>query len=209
MDLLSHKIDKSSLKIGDHIYTYRNLHTCTIHGIYVENDRVIYYKSKNNKSKYSGNCERCGYNPTRSRGVVKSCLECFLQGHGLYLFQYGVSDTHCFIWRSGTCDTGLQIEHRPTIVNNAMEMLKESESSRLMLNNDLINGCYDFFDKNNMCFALTCTKTNRNIATCIQEISALSKLRVLVLGWHVVRLFSNSPIDQILAIIKLLELINK
>ncbi|XP_060971188.1 protein LEAD-SENSITIVE 1-like [Cannabis sativa] len=202
MDLLSHKIDKSSLKIGDHIYTYRNLHTCTIHGIYVENDRVIYYKSKNNKSKYSGNCERCGYNPTRSRGVVKSCLECFLQGHGLYLFQYGVSDAHCLIWRSGTCHTGSRIDYRPTIVNNAKEMLKESESSRLMLNNNLINGWYDFSDKNSMCFALMCTKTKRNITTCIQEISGLSKLRVLVLGLPVVGAFSDFSIDPIIDIIK-------
>ncbi|KAM6586350.1 hypothetical protein CsatA_008955 [Cannabis sativa] len=173
---LSHKMnEESSLKKGDHIYTYTNkLHTSSLHGIYVGNNEVIYYKSKS-KSKSrseSEKCESCKYNPTKERGVVKSCLKCFHRGHGLYQFQYGVSKRHCMIWPSGTCYTGSCIEDGKVIIKNAEKMLKDSHKSRKATDN---NKLYDDFDKNSMGFAVMCTTGN---VTCIQEIAAMSKTKM-------------------------------
>jgi len=50
-------------------------------------------------------CPRCrdGGQP-RTHGVFSSCLDCFLSGGELYLFQYGVSKLHFLAQaRGGTC----------------------------------------------------------------------------------------------------------
>ncbi|KAM6586351.1 hypothetical protein CsatA_008956 [Cannabis sativa] len=176
--MLSHKIDESSLKNGDHIYTYRNKNTYPLHGIYVKNNEVIYYKreSKSQSRSESEKCKSCKYNPTKERGVVKSCLKCFHRGDGLYKFQYGVSKTHCVIRASGTCYTGSCIEDGKVIIKNAEKMLKDSHKSKKATDN---NKLYDDFDKNSMCFAVLCTT---GYAESIKEIGAMSKAKICLKG---------------------------
>jgi hypothetical protein len=52
-------------------------------------------------------CPRCGDsddNKTRTHSVFSSCLDCFLSGGELYLYQYGVSKIRFFAQaRGGTC----------------------------------------------------------------------------------------------------------
>lgn len=50
-------------------------------------------------------CQRCRDGAeTRTHGVFSSCLDCFLSGGELYLFQYGVSKLHFLAQaRGGTC----------------------------------------------------------------------------------------------------------
>ncbi|KAL7137227.1 hypothetical protein ABFS83_10G078800 [Erythranthe nasuta] len=76
MGLLSHRIKRSSLEVGDHIYAWRIAYTYSHHGIYIGDDTVIHFtphgvisssvdeflsfwkvgRSKLRRYKYSSNC---------------------------------------------------------------------------------------------------------------------------------------------------------
>ncbi|RZB81093.1 hypothetical protein D0Y65_030720 [Glycine soja] len=48
-------------------------------------------------------CPKCGYQ-TKTEGVTQTCLDCFLYGGYLYLFEYGVSPAFFLAKaRGGTC----------------------------------------------------------------------------------------------------------
>ncbi|KAJ8549814.1 hypothetical protein K7X08_033521 [Anisodus acutangulus] len=118
---LSNKIPKDELKPGDHIYSWRNTYLYAHHGIYVGDGMVIHFTRAAGQEIGTGTvldpfifsssplhpsdspCPRCG-DQSRTEGVISSCLECFLSGGELYLFQYGVSPG-LFIakTRGGTC----------------------------------------------------------------------------------------------------------
>ncbi|PON60393.1 Endopeptidase, NLPC/P60 domain containing protein, partial [Parasponia andersonii] len=113
MGLLSNEIDRnSSLQAGDHVYCFRNGHIYSHHGIYVGENRVIHFtrtqEPEPSKSSHPmiTRCKECKYAPREDRGVVKCCLECFLKGHRLFRFEYGVSSSRFVFNRSGTCTTG-------------------------------------------------------------------------------------------------------
>ncbi|KAJ0014129.1 hypothetical protein Pint_20458 [Pistacia integerrima] len=38
----------------------------------------------------TSSCSKCGYNRDRDSGIVKTCLDCFLNGEKLYIFEYGM-----------------------------------------------------------------------------------------------------------------------
>ncbi|XP_044478288.1 protein LEAD-SENSITIVE 1-like [Mangifera indica] len=82
---------RSMLKPGDHIFTNRAGDLYYHHGIYVGDDLVIHLMAAGIKKKNSkcGSCTKCGYNG-RGNGVVKTCLDCFLDGKNLYIFEYGI-----------------------------------------------------------------------------------------------------------------------
>ncbi|XP_061999640.1 protein LEAD-SENSITIVE 1-like [Rosa rugosa] len=92
MEHIINKIDKDSLKPGDHIYAYRKLHTYSHHGIFIGGDRVIHYNrtKDGNTSQRAKPSKNCGVDKNHLRGVVKSCVDCFLKHHTLRRFQYGV-----------------------------------------------------------------------------------------------------------------------
>ncbi|XP_022884636.1 uncharacterized protein LOC111401225 isoform X2 [Olea europaea var. sylvestris] len=119
--VLSNKIQKDELKPGDHIYSWRHSYIYAHHGIYVGNgtvihftrgpgqeigtgtvlDRFIFSSSPSDPSKPP--CPICG-DQSKSDGVISSCLECFLYGGELYLFQYSVSPAMFLAKaRGGTC----------------------------------------------------------------------------------------------------------
>ncbi|XP_050159396.1 protein LEAD-SENSITIVE 1-like [Malus sylvestris] len=109
MSLLSNRISKEELQPGDHIYTYRKLHTYSHHGIYVGEGRVIHFFKTKGKGKISSKrkprCSDCKNDPNTARGVVKTCVDCFLKGHGLFRFEYNVSHNRFNIKNRGTCST--------------------------------------------------------------------------------------------------------
>ncbi|CAN6569737.1 unnamed protein product [Malus baccata var. baccata] len=109
MSLLSNRISKEELQPGDHIYTYRKLHTYSHHGIYVGEGRVIHFVKTKGKGKISSKrkprCSDCKNDPNTARGVVKTCVDCFLKGHGLFRFEYNVSHNRFNIKNRGTCST--------------------------------------------------------------------------------------------------------
>ena len=121
---------------------------------------MIHYMSS---SKSEGGCTNCGYDPNKQRGVVKTCLDCFLNGHSLYRFEYNVSSAHYVAKRSATCYTG-SCNKPDIVVRRATKMLNNNGGNNLNL-----------FKKNSVCFAVLCMTGNPNSA---QEVAAKSKVKM-------------------------------
>ncbi|KAK9285665.1 hypothetical protein L1049_024864 [Liquidambar formosana] len=121
MGVLSNKIDREELKPGDHIYSWRNAYLYAHHGIYTGEGKVIHFTraagqeigtgtvldrfifSSSPSNPLGSPCPRCG-DQSRLEGVISSCIDCFLHGGNLYLFQYSVSPAFFLAKaRGGTC----------------------------------------------------------------------------------------------------------
>ncbi|PRQ60638.1 putative endopeptidase, NLPC/P60 domain, LRAT-like domain-containing protein [Rosa chinensis] len=102
------KIDKESLERGDHIYAYRKGGLYSHHGIFIGEDRVIHFVRTNegNTSRRVEPCQKCGVDKNHLRGVVKSCVDCFLNGHSLRRYRYSASHRRFATNLGGTCTTG-------------------------------------------------------------------------------------------------------
>ncbi|CAN6322229.1 unnamed protein product [Urochloa humidicola] len=136
--LLSNRVDRKDLAVGDHIYSWRAAYIYAHHGIYIGDEMVIHFTraagheigtgtfldsflfSSSSPAATAGDsppCQRCGH-LARPDGVVTSCLDCFLHGGNLYLFHYGVSPAFFLAKaRGGTCtlaasDPGDAVAHR-------------------------------------------------------------------------------------------------
>ncbi|PON60391.1 Endopeptidase, NLPC/P60 domain containing protein [Parasponia andersonii] len=163
MGFQSNEIDRnlysSQLQAGDHVYSFRNAHIYSHHGIYVGDNIVIQFtrtqktESSNSSNRTTTRCNVCQYSPKEDRGVVKSCLECFLKGHRLFRFEYGVSSSHFVLKRSGTCTTGPCRYSPEEVVRRATEMLNSVEGF----------GEYNLLRNNCETFAVYC-KTNKRIS---------------------------------------------
>ncbi|KAJ0014128.1 hypothetical protein Pint_20459 [Pistacia integerrima] len=76
----------SQLQPGDHITTDRSMFVnYDHHGIYVGDDVVIHFLQPAKKSNSSSPCQKCGHTPSLHGEIVKTCLDCFLDGHSLYI----------------------------------------------------------------------------------------------------------------------------
>ncbi|RZC69635.1 hypothetical protein C5167_032746 [Papaver somniferum] len=160
MGLLSNRVERSQIKPGDHIYSWRVLYTYSHHGIYVGGNKVVHFKPKektgssmDNSLTSSGSSPRlpstcptfpdCGFKQINS-GVVLSCLDCFLNNGHLYCFEYEVAPS-IFLsrLRGGTCTTAAS-DAQATVVHRAMYLLQNGF------------GNYDVFQNNCEDFALYC-----------------------------------------------------
>ncbi|XAR73640.1 hypothetical protein NMG60_11007678 [Bertholletia excelsa] len=119
--VLSNKISREELKPGDHIYTWRFAYLYAHHGIYAGNGKVIHFTRgagqeigtgtfldrlilSSSPSHSSDNpCPQCG-DQSKLDGVICSCLDCFLSGGDLYIFEYAVNPAFFLAKaRGGTC----------------------------------------------------------------------------------------------------------
>ncbi|CAA0837810.1 NC domain-containing protein-related [Striga hermonthica] len=159
MGLLSNRIDRSILKAGDHIYSWRTAYVYAHHGIYVGDDKVIHF-TRHGQEVGTGTvldlllvssspagartpCPTCSP-PEDGHGVVISCLDCFLSGGILYRFEYAVSPALFLAKaRGGTCTLAIPDEDE-TVVHRA----------RYLLDNGF--GCYNVFKNNCEDFAIYC-----------------------------------------------------
>ncbi|KAL8132122.1 protein LEAD-SENSITIVE 1-like [Apium graveolens] len=159
MGLLSNRVDRDSLKPGDHIYSWRSAYIYAHHGIYVGNDKVIHF-TRHGQEVGTGTvldlllvssgpartyvpCDTC-IPPLEGHGVVSSCLNCFLGGGILYRFEYAVS--HALFLakaRGGTCTLAVSDEGEAVV-----------QRANYLLNNGF--GCYNVFKKNCEDFAIYC-----------------------------------------------------
>ncbi|KAK3175455.1 hypothetical protein Dsin_033028 [Dipteronia sinensis] len=121
MGLLSNKIDRQELKLGDHIYCWRQIFIYAHHGIYVDDGKVIHFNQgpagQENSNVIISSClpdpkttdvpcPQCGdHNSIFNNGtVIISCIDCFLSGGELNRFEYGVSPAYFIAKvRGGTC----------------------------------------------------------------------------------------------------------
>ncbi|KAJ0078680.1 hypothetical protein Patl1_23219 [Pistacia atlantica] len=78
------------LNPGDHIFSIRAGILYYHHGIYVGDDMVIHLMAAGMKKSSSSLCPKCGYNRDRDSRIVKTCLDCFLDGNSLHIFEYGM-----------------------------------------------------------------------------------------------------------------------
>ncbi|AED92280.1 putative LRAT-like domain-containing protein [Arabidopsis thaliana] len=118
---ISNQISRDKLKPGDHIYSWRNAYIYSHHGIYIGDEKVIHFTCGGGLETGTGTFldkivvsvipNHKGDNPCSNceeqlnlEGVISSCLDCFLAGGNIYLFEYSVSPA-AFIAkpRRGTC----------------------------------------------------------------------------------------------------------
>ncbi|KAL5568149.1 hypothetical protein UlMin_024724 [Ulmus minor] len=157
------------LRQGDHIYCFRNAHTYSHHGIYVDDNRVIHFtRTQQDSTQSSSNyqaCRICGFQPETQGGVVKSCLDCFLKGQRLFLFKYNVSSRVFKENKSGTCST-TSCDPPDIVVRRATKMLN---------NGQLGFGEYDLMKNNCEHFARFC-KTGESKSLQAFSLKAKAKL---------------------------------
>ncbi|XP_004290240.1 PREDICTED: uncharacterized protein LOC101304340 [Fragaria vesca subsp. vesca] len=157
MGLISNKIHRSNLQPGDHIYSFRKWKSYSHHGIFVEADKVIHYTKTRkeepaNKLRRRPACGKCGFDRKVHRGVVISCLDCFLSGYELYRFDYEVPYHHFLFKRSGTCSTG-SCDDPAAVISRATDLLNSQDGF----------GDYNLFENNCECFAIYC-KTGKHMS---------------------------------------------
>ncbi|KAL6979404.1 hypothetical protein U1Q18_021071 [Sarracenia purpurea var. burkii] len=171
MGILSHRVERSEMVAGDHIYTWRAVFAYSHHGIYVGGNKVVHFTREqyfgliedsipissgptsgsflgisSSSSGVSSTCSThpdCGFRQPKS-GVVLSCLDCFLGRGSLYRFEYGVAPS-AFLTklRGGTCTTA-ESDPREEVIHRAMYLLQNGF------------GNYDVFKNNCEDFAIYC-----------------------------------------------------
>uniref|UniRef100_A0A2P2N298 Uncharacterized protein LOC105141034 n=1 Tax=Rhizophora mucronata TaxID=61149 RepID=A0A2P2N298_RHIMU len=159
MGLLSNRIDRGSLKPGDHIYSWRTAYIYAHHGIYIGDDKVIHFTRRGQEvgtgtvldlllvsSGPAHSQVPCPICTTQEggRAVVLSCLNCFLAGGILYRFEYSVNAAHFLAKaRGGTCTLAVS-DPEGTVVHRAKYLLENGF------------GCYNVFKNNCEDFAIYC-----------------------------------------------------
>ncbi|KAG2273804.1 hypothetical protein Bca52824_056359 [Brassica carinata] len=157
MGLFSNKISRDELKAGDHIYSWRS-YIYSHHGIYVGDRKVIHFTRRGGLEIGTGTyldkiieisvprhggdnpCPNCRDQSTLD-GVISSCLDCFLAGGNLYLFQYDVSKAILVAkQRGGTCTTAPS-DPPEEVVHRAKCLLSGNGFGEYHL---LDNNCEDF-----------------------------------------------------------------
>lgn len=158
MGLLSNRVERDEIKVGDHIYTYRAVFAYSHHGIFVGGSKVVHFtpdrtgksspeSSSNESYDLSSSCPTfpdCGFRQQPNSGVVLTCLDCFLHNGSLYNFEYKVTPS-IFLskLRGGTCTTAPS-DPSESVVHRAMYLLQNGF------------GNYDVFQNNCEDFALYC-----------------------------------------------------
>lgn len=155
MGLLSNRIDRSSLKPGDHIYSWRTAYIYAHHGIYVGDNKVIHFTRRGQEvgtgtvldhilvssipNRSTVPCTVCTP-PSDGHGVVSSCLDCFLAGGILYRFEYAVTPAIFLAKaRGGTCTLAVS-DPDDIVVHRANYLL----TNGFGLYNVFKNNCEDF-----------------------------------------------------------------
>ncbi|CAN6569935.1 unnamed protein product [Malus baccata var. baccata] len=170
MGVLSNKIRRDLLKPGDHIYSWRRAYLYAHHGIYVGEGKVVHFTRGAGQEIGTGTvldrflvssspshspdnpCPNC--DQSTLDGVMSSCIDCFLSGGDLYLFEYGVTSAFFIAKaRGGTC-TLARSDPPEDVLHRASFLLQNGF------------GSYDIFKNNCEDFAIYC-KTGLLVFTSI------------------------------------------
>lgn len=155
MDIFSQKIERSELKVGDHIYTWRK-QVYSHHGIFIGEDKVInFVNPKRGSFRFSVGssssvgdkklipCPKpkyCGLEKVTGSGVRVSCIDCFIKNGSLYRFKYQAS--HGFLLfklRGGTCTTA-RSDPPEEVIHRANYLYENGYEEYDLMNNN----CEDF-----------------------------------------------------------------
>ncbi|XWS57709.1 hypothetical protein CRYUN_Cryun09bG0196900 [Craigia yunnanensis] len=130
-------VRRDALRPGDHIYSDRKLRLYFHHGIYVGDDMVIHLMGPS-KIYSRPPCKKCGFKP--QAGIFKTCLDCFLEGHSLYRYEYDVSYLRLVFKRRGSCSTW-DCKSAGEVVEIAHRLLEDKSFGSY---NFFLNNCEDF-----------------------------------------------------------------
>ncbi|KAH1046000.1 hypothetical protein J1N35_036784 [Gossypium stocksii] len=131
-------------KPGDHIYCQRGGGLYDHHGIYVGDDMVIHLQGKAKKLGPLPACHKCGDKRVENGEIAKVCIDCFLQGETLEIYDYGVPFREFSNRKRGTCS---QLHSKPPhVVISAATAFLEGAGF----------GDYDMFKNNCENFAVFC-----------------------------------------------------
>ncbi|KAL3812931.1 hypothetical protein ACJIZ3_014199 [Penstemon smallii] len=176
MGLLSHRVERSDIVAGDHIYSWRTSFLYAHHGIYVGENMVVHFTNDRSSfvtctsSSASIKCDskttcsnpNCGFKK-QDNGVKISCLDCFLGTGSLCLYQYDVAWYYLIAKiRGGTCTTA-KSDPPEIVVKRAMDLLDHGFGEFVLLENN----CEDF--------ALYC-KTGRFKITGSSQVSSFARV---------------------------------
>ncbi|CAB4283618.1 unnamed protein product [Prunus armeniaca] len=89
-------------------------------------------------------CAKCGHDPNMKRGVLRTCIDCFLKGHHLLRFEYEVSRLHFIFKHKGTCSTECCYSNEETIRRATEIFNKEVHGKGFGDYNLLDNNCENF-----------------------------------------------------------------
>ncbi|XP_039064599.1 lecithin retinol acyltransferase-like [Hibiscus syriacus] len=90
---------------GDHIYCRRQGGLYDHHGIYVGDDMVVHLQGKGKKLGAPSECNKCGNKRFINGEIAKVCIDCFLQGETVEIYEYGVPLFIVTTRKLGTCSS--------------------------------------------------------------------------------------------------------
>ncbi|KAL3815148.1 hypothetical protein ACJIZ3_016416 [Penstemon smallii] len=138
MGLLTNRVERSEIKAGDHIYTYRAVFAYSHHGIFVGGSKVVHF-TRVGRTEECPTFPDCGFRRANS-GVLLSCLNCFLKSGSLYSFEYEVSPSLFLAkLRGGTCTIAAS-DPTETVIHRAIYLLQNGFGNYHVFQNN----CEDF-----------------------------------------------------------------
>ncbi|KAK8342560.1 hypothetical protein V6Z12_A08G240000 [Gossypium hirsutum] len=129
---------------GDHIYCERKGGLYDHHGIYVGDDMVIHLQGAAKKLGELPTCHKCGDKRVVNGEIAKVCIDCFLDGDTLQIYEYGVTYPEFSKRKRGTCCP--RYSRPPHLVISAATDFLERNGF----------GPYDMFTNNCEHFAVCC-----------------------------------------------------
>ncbi|XP_058099931.1 protein LEAD-SENSITIVE 1-like [Magnolia sinica] len=168
--VLSSLLSMSNSKPGDHIYAWRNIQIYAHHGIYMGDNKVIHFNAATGQKIESGgcyrHCDKCGAGKNKTtNGLILSCLDCFLDGDQLYIYEYSVSWIPFVFGVGGKTCSMAKSDPLEVVLRRANECLNNGFRQ------------YNFILNNCESFAFYC-KTGRAEAPCCsgQTINLISNI---------------------------------
>ncbi|KAG8487083.1 hypothetical protein CXB51_020623 [Gossypium anomalum] len=136
---------------GDHIYCERKGGLYDHHGIYVGDGMVIHLRGAAKKLGELPACHRCGGKRVENGEIAKVCIDCFLDGETLQIYDYGVPVLEFISRKRGTCCTS-RSKPPHEVISAATDLLERNGF-----------GPYDMFTNNCEHFAVYC-KTGSKVS---------------------------------------------
>uniref|UniRef100_J3KV13 LRAT domain-containing protein n=1 Tax=Oryza brachyantha TaxID=4533 RepID=J3KV13_ORYBR len=155
--VLSNQVDRMDIAAGDHIYSWRTTYLYAHHGIYIGDAMVIHFTKAAGHEIGTGTlldrflfssslategppCQKCGHLINKQQGVITSCLDCFLYGGNLYMFDYAVSAAFFLAKaRGGTCTLAAS-DPADVVIHRAQHLLNNGFGMYSLFKNN----CEDF-----------------------------------------------------------------
>ncbi|XP_039064601.1 lecithin retinol acyltransferase-like [Hibiscus syriacus] len=105
------------------------------HGIYVGDDMVIHLQGKGKKLSAPSPCNKCGNKRFINGEIEKVCIDCFLEGETVQIYDYGIPFIEFANRKLGTCSS---IPSKPPheVIATAVNYLEKGFAPYDMISNN-------------------------------------------------------------------------